>query len=92
MKYVVNDIDRTIADNRELAGRNPMREPSLFPVIDPDQIMLMAKMAYRRDCNQSCQYASSPHPLLAIGERHYCKLCTLAWRKAIENGENHERK
>ena len=93
--YVVNDIESTIADNRELAarhgwqvvcdGRNPMREPSLFPVIDPDQIMLMAKMAYRRDCNQSCPLASSPHPLLAIGERHYCKLCTLAWRKAIEN-------
>ena len=95
IKYVVNDIDRTIADNRESAaregwqvvceGRNPLRDPSLFPVIAPDRIMLMAKMAYRRDCNQDCQLASSPHPLLAIGEYHYCKLCTRAWKKEIEN-------
>ena len=59
IRYVVNDIDRTIADNRELAarhgwqvvcdGRNPMREPSLFPVIAPDQIMLMAKGFTRED-------------------------------------------
>ena len=95
IKYAVNNIDQTMNENRakaarygwlvEYSGNNPMKEPSFFPYIDSDQIMLMAKMAYRRDCNQTCKFGCNPHPLLRIGEHHYCKLCTVAWNAIVTN-------
>ena len=87
--YICNDVDKTVEYDISMAEKTgaitiviPNEGPGDTWKEDrwlispwPREILKTAhKLALRAHCNKPCEY--NPHPLLAIGEHSFIKLCT----------------